>query len=241
LPEERSDRGENTETDSPPEETRADALHRGIRATAGSVPVVGAAAVEVFEEFFPSPINRRTREWLESLASRVRQLEQAHPEISIDELARNPAFQTLVIRSTEVAIRNHQAGKLEALRNAVLNAVLSENIDDAQTEMYMALVDRLTPWHLKILDLFNNPIAWESRNQRNLPRNMMGGREITLLAAFPELEGRRTFYDQIIRDLYSNGLLATDSIRTVVTQAGLLQSITTESGKQFLRFITAPA
>lgn len=239
MDEEPSDRGEDDKVDSAPEETRGDAVHRGIRAAIGSVPVVGAAGVEVFEGFFPSPINRRTREWLESLAVRIRRLEESHPEIVLQNLVRSPAFETLVIRSTDVAIRNHQEEKLAALRNAVVNAVVSGNMDDAQTEMYLALVDRLTPWHLRILDLFNDPIAWESRNHGNLPRNMMGGREITLLAAFPELEGQRVLYDQIIRDLYSSGLIGTDSIRGMVTNAGLLQSITTDAGKQFLRFITS--
>jgi len=67
----------------------------------------------------------------------------------------------------------------------------------------------------------------------------MGGTASVLEFAIPELKGRRKFYDQIVKELYSDGLLNSDTfLHTTMTDQGMFASRTTEMGKQFLEFIS---
>ena len=55
------------------------------------------------------------------------------------------------------------------------------------------------------------------------------------------LQARRDLYDQVWRELHSNGLTNTDSLHSTMSGAGLAGSRTTQLGKQFLEFIQEPA
>jgi hypothetical protein len=106
--------------------------------------------------------------------------------------------------------------------------------------MFLQFVDNFTSWHLRILKFFDDPQEWGKQHSVKFQELMAGALTNILNDAFPELGGRREFYDQVVRDLNTRGLLGIDSLHTTMTGRGLFGSRTTDLGKQFLKFIISP-
>lgn len=219
--------------------TNGDVVYTIAKAGISSIPIVGSAASEIFSAILTPPLTKRREKWLNEIAERLQELEEKTPEFKIESLSENDMFITCISQATQSAIRNHQQEKLIALRNTVLNAAITSSIDNIQL-MFIQFIDALTPWHLKVLDLFNNPLEWFNRNNVPTPNIFMGAPAQILELAFNDLKGRRPFYDQIVKDLYSRGLMNTDSLHITMTGSGIIASRTSEMGKMFIGYITSP-
>ena len=106
--------------------------------------------------------------------------------------------------------------------------------------MFLQYVDAFTPWHLAVLRYLQDPRGWMEMHQISLDDVLAGSRATGLERALPELKGRREFYDQVVRDLHARGLLKTDTLYGMVTAQGMLQSLISTTGEDFLKFITSP-
>lgn len=220
--------------------SKGDIAYTTAKAGLSMIPVLGGVAAEIFSTIITPPISRRRDEWLIKIANGLEELQSEFSEFDITALSQNETFITTVMHATHAAIKNHHEEKLEALKNAVLNSAISINIDDNVQLFFINYIDSLTPWHLKILDFMKNPAFWfESRNKK-LPNIYMGAISSALEDAFHELKGNRTFYDLIIKDLFSQGLINTESIHTMMTGSGVFAPRTTELGNQFIQYITTP-
>jgi hypothetical protein len=224
----------------PPVESTGDHLHMLARAGISSVPVVGSPAVELFNTIIAPPIRKRQQEWMESVAQGLRRLEEKHKCV-VDELKNNDAFIDTVMQAWQAAARTAKQEKRQALRNAVLNSAGPHPPDDAKQQMFVNLVDTLTVWHLRILDLFADPSTWLSAHGKTMPQWSTGGSlSQVLTAAFPELQGQREFYDIVGKDLYQRGLLNTDGFHSMLSGQGALAKRTTAFGDEFAAFISDP-
>jgi hypothetical protein len=145
------------------------------------------------------------------------------------------------MQASQIALRNHQQGKLDALRNAVLNAALPNSPQEDEQMIFLRLIDQLTPWHLRVLSVLDDPVRWMERHGVANPGWGMGGTSMVLEQCIPELRGQRDTYDQIVRDLQSEGLLAQGQfLHVTMTGGGTVASRTTDRGKRLIRFITSP-
>jgi len=107
--------------------------------------------------------------------------------------------------------------------------------------MFLGWVDQFTEWHLVLLDLLVDPADWQRRYGRSLQvSSMMGNRARMVERAFPELEGRRDFYDQLVRDLHARGLLGTESLHGTLSAGGELQPLGTDLARRFLAYLSPP-
>lgn len=211
------------------------------RAVVSVIPAAGGPLQVAFENIFSSPIEKRKEAWLEQLAGVVEEVQQRIADISPEKLAANEAFVTVAMQASQVAIRNHQQVKLEALRNVVLNSALPNPPQEDEQMIFLRLIDQLTPWHLRVLALLDDPLRWMGRNGVQNPGWGMGGPSTVLEHCLPDLRGQRETYDQIVRDLQSEGLLGQGQFMHVtMTGGGMVASRTTERGKRFIKFITAP-
>jgi hypothetical protein len=223
----------------PPKEDYGDHLHTLAHAGIASVPLIGGAAVELFNTIIAPPIIKRRNEWMEEVAERLQRLADEN-RIRLDDLKDQPVFIDSVLQATQAAIRSHQQTKREALRNAVLNAALPGSPDSSTQLMFISFVDRFTEWHIRILALFSDPPGWAQKHGTAFPEIMAGGLSHILFHAFPELKDREPFYRQLWTDLNASGLINTPSIGGTMTWSGLLAKRTTSFGDQFLRFISEP-
>ena len=223
-----------------PKKSKGDVVHKAAKIVLSGIPWVGGPVAELFNTVIAPPIAKRRDKWLESIYKGLKMLEEKVKGFSIESLAENEMFITTVMHATQVAIRNHQKEKLEALRNAVLNAASSNAPEEDIQLMFLNFVDILTPWHLRILKFFDSPKQWGQDHNISFPERLFGGLSHVLMDAFPELKGQRDFYDQVFKDLYSRGLMNTESLDVTMSATGLYEPRTTSLGKQFIKFITSP-
>lgn len=225
----------------PTKKSAGDVAREVGRAVVSLIPAAGGPLQVVFENFFSSPIERRKEAWLQQLAEVVKEVEGRVAELTPEKLVQNEAFVTVTMQASQIALRNHQQAKLEALRNAVLNAALPNPPEEDEQMIFLRLIDQLTPWHLKVLSVLDEPVQWMARHSvANLGWGT-GGPSAVLEHCLPELRGQRETYDQIARDLQAEGLLGQGQfLHVTMTGGGMVGSRTTDRGKRFIRFITSP-
>jgi hypothetical protein len=224
----------------PPKATAGDTLHLLARAGLQMVPVVGGPAAEFFAALVQPPLARRQRAWCEAIGEALSRLESER-RVPLDDLADDPIFIDAVMHASQAALRTSQEEKLTALRNAVINAALPGRPEAALQAMFISWIGEFTEWHVRLLRLFDDPGAWFRDHQKAIPNLSTGALSDVLEAAYPELTGRRDFYDQVWRELNARGLVSTDGLHTGMTGSGLSASRTSELGKQFMSFVRAPA
>jgi hypothetical protein len=238
-----------------------DYVHAGVRAGLSLAPVLGGPILaEFLSMVIAPPLEQRRDAWLVEICTRLKKIEEVVEGFKIEKLVQNQNFISTLLYATQIAMRTHQQEKLEALRNAVINSAIRSNVDENLQLMFLNLVDRYTPWHLVILQFLDNPHQYgESHGIKYPNRTSFDNLGTIIELTFPELNKKQEFYDQIVKEMISNGLLQRptkpnpyESGERKVTEInlggflqpgnilgqGMFASRTTEMGKQFLVFIT---
>ena len=223
-----------------PQATVADHAHSTGRAIVGSIPGVGAAAAELFNTVIQPPLELRRNKWLDEIAESLDKLEKTVESFEIKSLVSNEQFVSAILHASQAALRTHQNEKREALRNAVLNVALEIFIDDDLQMIFLQMIDTLTPWHLRILKYFRDPEKHFQASASTRKQLLAGAPANALEQAFPELQNRRGFYDQVVKDLYARGLVSIESLHVMMTPSGVYAARTTGTGNQFLDFVASP-
>ena len=223
----------------PSNKTVGDAAHEISKAVLSVVPAAGGPLVALFENIFTAPLNKRKQEWFEELAGVVTEIQDKLISMTPEKLSQNEMFITAALQASQIAIRNHKKEKIEALRNALFNSVQPTAPGEDKQLIFLRLIDELTPWHLRLLGLLNNPRKWMEKNGINNPEWGMGAVSTVIEHCLPELRGNRDFYDQLIRDLQTGGLFGQGNyVHLTMTGIGMLESRTSPMGKEFISFIS---
>ncbi len=219
-----------------PTPSAGDKGHAVVRAGLGAIPFFGQSAIEVFTEVITPPIERRRDEWMRHVGEMLKGLSEER-KIDLDELQKNDSFIDLLMNASHTAMRNSNKEKREALKNAVQNTALGQAPEEALQQMFIRWIDEFTVWHLRLLKLFQNPKAWAERNNHKFPSLYSAGLDSILESAYPELEQKRSFYDQVWSELDQRGLVNTNALHTGMTERGLYSCRASDMGKEFLSFI----
>lgn len=230
---------ENENKYKPPKAGPGDAGYAIIKAGISIIPIAGAPASELLGLIVSPPLEKRRSEWIERVGAGLRDLEQKMGVV-LEELQNNDKFIDAAMDATQIALRTSQIEKLEALRNALLNAALPISIDDSIQKMFFSFIDIFTVFHIKILELFQNTSKWFIKHGLPYPNIVSGALSHILENALPILKNKRDFYDQIWKDLYLRGLVSTDSLHGMMTLQGIMTKRTTDIGDSFLSFISNP-
>ncbi|MGB7296678.1 MAG: hypothetical protein WBC70_13925 [Candidatus Aminicenantales bacterium] len=220
-----------------PHISKGDIAHAATKGILSEIPLAGGLASEIFNLVIAPPLAKRRDKWMESIAEGLKDLESKIEGFKIEYLVGNDSFITTVMHASQTALKNHQEEKLNALRNAVLNAAIPSAPEEDLQLMFLSFVDTLTSWHIRILKYFDDPKRWGKEQNIKFHELEFGAPAHALEDAFPELKGKRAFYDLIIRDLYSRGLMSIESLRTTMTKQGIFASRTTDIGERFIAFI----
>jgi hypothetical protein len=226
------------ETTPPGNSTGREIIERAAEAALGSVPVIGAALAVTFVTTLGWRLEERRQKWFTELAEGVEELRQRMDGLSVEALAGNDVVTDAVVMATRTVEHTHQAEKIQALRNAVLNSV-APGAPDADTQaVILTLVDRFTPSHLRLVTLWDDPPAWFASRGLPLPEaGMITSRTVTVEAGLPEMRGRKDFYLLIADELRTVGMLIA-SLTGSVQPPSLMSRLTTDFGRQFVRFIS---
>jgi hypothetical protein len=117
-------------------------------------------------------------------------VEQKVEGFGVESLKDNEAFISTVVTACQAAIRTHEQEKLEALRNAVLNVAQGSGLTADQVAIFLGLIERYTPWHLRILRLFQSPLSLAAAKGIRPENFYMGSRTQLLETYYPELRGQ---------------------------------------------------
>lgn len=227
------------ETTPPSRSTGREIVERITEAALGSVPIVGSALAVTFVTALGWRLEERREKWFTQLAEGLEELrKRVDGGLDLEALIDDDRFTDAVVSATRTVEHTHQAEKIEALRNAVLNSAVTGAPDADTQAILLNLVDRLTASHLRMLTLWDDPQAWFVSHGLAWPASS-GSRALTVEAAMPEMQGRRDFTMLIASELKAAGLLAADLAGTASAH-GMMQRLTTHFGRQLVRFISPP-
>jgi hypothetical protein len=221
-----------------PRETLSDIRHQAVR-TAVDVLTVGLGTL-IFDNLVTPPIERRRDSWREEVGQRIQQLEGAG-QVSIEALIQDEQFATTLLQASAVAIRTHEKEKINALRNAVLNAALPEPPAESIQQMFIAWIDGFTTWHLRLARFFQDPKAAFLALGKTPPIiAIVGNIPAVVQLLYPELGRRQDFAELVANDLHNKKII--EMPRYVFTGGadGIYCKRTTSLGDQLLGFISAP-
>lgn len=216
-----------------------DAAHTAAKAVLSLIPWAGGSAAEIFGAIVTPPLQKRRDKLIEDVVTGLEELRAKRPELDWDELLKSDKFITATLHATQAALKNHQEEKLEALRNSILNAAIGTSLDEDVQLVFLRYIDELTPWHLRLLDYFQDPAAWLKEHGIKVPEMLFGGLTVGVHAAFPELKKQGELYKQLVSDLQARGLLEGFSDGTMSPQ-GIFASRISDFGRRFMSFIRSP-
>jgi len=131
---------------SPPKPTTGDSARNLTRAVLS--PISGAD--ELLSYIWKQPFDKRLEVWREVVANALRQLESKQG-VDLSRIHLNDDFISVFIQASAIAVRSHQAEKIDALKNAILNAALPGHTKVDFYFIFVRYIDELTPIHLKLL------------------------------------------------------------------------------------------
>lgn len=199
----------------------------------GGAPGAGAAVVGELFGLLRSPLDQRRQEWFEDVAQKLRVLEDRIDGLE-QRLAGNPVFLTIILQATQAALRNHDDDKRVALRNAVLNAAVSSTVEPHMQEIFIRLIDELTPLHLRLLRYLSDPHPKPGYPPGQWPA---GG---VFNERFPELAKDWDLAELLVRTLNAHHLIKYTTAVEAEDHYKLGESATTGLGKSFLAYLEEP-
>ena len=220
-----------------PKQNKEDLAYTIAKVGISILPVVGGPAAEIFSAVVTPPIVKRRDEWIESLVIRLEEMEERVKGFKLEDLSANEEFISAVSHATVSAARTHQKEKLDALRNAVLNVALKNEINYELQQIFLNYIDYFTPLHIRLLTYFSTPKNWCKKGWEAVPSL----KQVMILTeydvAFPELKHYKNFINQLVEDIINRGLL---SIREENDEEGIYNFKTSSLGNLFLAFINSP-
>jgi hypothetical protein len=219
-------------------EPDSEKVNRLARIGISALPVVGGPLVEIFNSVLESPLNKRRTETMIRIGEVMNELIEKGV-VTEEGLRENEAFISTVAEVCSISLRNHEAEKLDALRNAVKNSALPSCPSDDYRQLFLGFVDACTVTHIKLLHLFRDPRAWIAKQGREVPANWyMGGLTQVIEYSIPELINQSTLYTPIWKDLYQRGLVTTDSLGTTMGVDSMLAGRATPLGTKLIEFLS---
>lgn len=221
-----------------------DIAHTVVKAGLSAIPIIGGPVSELLSLVVTPSLVKRRDKWIESIAKALKELERHIEDFKIENLRENDSFVSAVMYASGVAIRNHQVEKLEALKNAVLNAAIPNAPEEDYQLMFFNFVDSLTEGHLRMLKILDDYRAQQPGNRSSGVQiefvNKSNEKTVSAQKVLPDLGVRQEFYGQVLKDLQRRGLLEFD----MAYESHFLQKIVcaqpTDLGKQLLAFINSP-
>jgi hypothetical protein len=230
--------GEPPEPGKFPGRSRAELGVQLVKATVSAIPVFGGPGAELLDIVIgPSLVKRRDR-WIEELGEIVEELRRRLDGFDPHDLEGNEVFVSTVLATTILALKTHEDEKLRSFRNAVLNSVLPGAPDGYEQMTFLRLVDEVTPLHVHMLMLLDNPMKWYSIHDIPVPNIGAGGLLTTIELGMPNLAANPEAIIQIVSDLQTRGLTIDFNLKGVISGTSLWVSRSSHLGQNFLAFIS---
>lgn len=207
-----------------------------IEAIAAAVPFAGGVLAVKYAQAFRRADERRYHQWQQQVEDALDAMAQRNDGLDVDALFANDDFIDAIATATRIAEKSAAQLKRAALQNVLFNVGLHNSLEADKRAIYLRYIDELTPSHLALLRLADDPPGWFSRRDRPWPGGNLIG---VVIAAFPAWSGDEDFIDTLAGDLASRGL-ADLPLRTMMTPSGVMAQRTKPKGREFMEFISGP-
>jgi len=206
-----------------------------ITKIAKTVIPFGETASTFYEEIIRSQLGRRGLQFLQSVLDHLFAIAEKDLTISVESLLSNPDFAAFVMTTTQAAILTSNEEKLDALRNAILNFATGVDVGEDQRSVFLRAISDLTPTHIRILKVIQNPKKWLTENSI-LCASDKPSMEEAMRLTFPDFDERRHFYEFLHAELGSRGF-AEGRIHAGAFPDKPDEKATTKLGDELLEFI----
>lgn len=175
---------------------------------------------------------KKRREKWEALVEQ----EIASLKTSIEELSDNENFATMIVKTTELAMKTSKEEKLKYLASA-LKGSISTNLSEDKMIIFMALLEKYTVSHIRLLSFFRDPKEYigieiePCGNKKDRYDYEKKHKDYFLLMHKNIVE----IFDKCYEDLYSDGMISEDSRSS--GNGAVSKKITTILGEEFLMLI----
>ncbi len=210
----------------------SDTAHLGARMAIAAIPLVGGPALELFNAVIAPPLLRRRDAFLNVVIDRLNRLEQ-EPPIKYEQLAEIEEFVSTVVQACRIAVQNHEQEKIDALRNAALNAAVGLSPVEWKRALFLNFVEVFTVPHLSVLKALADSDAAVPR--RTAVENAVPNIARHAAKLVPALSAQPKIAELIVEDLCRKGLLFWNEIY-ISRDAKQVSQL----GSEFLRFISEP-
>jgi hypothetical protein len=95
-----------------PTQSKGDVAHSVAKAGLAVIPVLGGAAVELFQNVVQPPLEKRRAAWMAQVGEKLQELEEKGLDLNV--LQENEQFISAVMYASQLAIRTHNEEKLKA-------------------------------------------------------------------------------------------------------------------------------
>jgi hypothetical protein len=211
-----------------------------IRAAVDAIPIVGGSLSTLIEQMIPE---WRFKRLLTFVAELSVDIEACKDRIRLDYLSKEQ-FGFLFEQTFRAVLENYQVEKLEALRNILVNSMVSSDVNQEMKEYMLGLVGRLGSLHMRFVSLLEDPPDYyRSHEVEDNSSQLVGG------SIMQELRKCfMTMTDDTIRavwnDLYNYALVNTEArnLGAMISARGsrALEGRLTEFGRIFVRFVRSP-
>ncbi len=208
-----------------------------VKSVVGFVPWVGSALAELVG--LQDPLAKRKEAFYKDVCDAINELRRRYA-VSSHDLWTNEAFVSCVVQAGQIALRNHQAEKRSALRNALVS-VASPTQSEDEAFQFLRYIDELTVSHVRILrTIAENAAAFEhcqsfERAYEQYASGHGGLDRFTFRAYLKDMNARGLVYSDDLEDLseFESGVL-----RIVASTADRKPVSATGLGRKFLDFIS---
>lgn len=195
-------------------------LSKGVLSLIPSASVFLAAVDEIRK----GVLQRKHEQWMKEMGERIKALED---EVR-NKLGDNEMFATTLLRATQLAITSKEE-KMTYLANAVKYSA-ENDIEEDYLIIFLNCIERYTVSHIQLLEFCRNPQEKVGETTKTMSSVMTLYREYA-----PNLPNG--IEKVIIRDLFADGFIDTDSLTSTSSIHGCLSKKTTPFGDKFLDFI----
>jgi hypothetical protein len=213
----------------PTKRTTGDLAHWITKIGLSAIPHFGGPAVEVFQYLKESPLERRRDSFIQQLGERFVELEAKG--IKLENLQQNEQFISAVLQVTQTALRTHQADKLAALRNVLVNLAQGQTVEETLLHILLSHIDTLSEMHLRTLKVLQAPTIPPEWNEDG---DMHSFSEL-IIHNIPELR-ESSISSQLLVDLNARGLIGIE-FNTGVRARDVTNRVTS-IGESLIRLIT---
>ena len=182
----------------------------------------GTFLVSLIDEMQNGIYREKLDSWKDEVEQRLQKLEE---DIK-DNLAKNNVFSSVLLISGQMALKTNKA-KTVLLANAVANSATTQ-LSEERIIILLNCIEKYTLQHIRLLRFLQNPADYN-------PKELLMGSTMSLFyECFPNTD--KNIDNIVVRDLYADGMINTDSLNVTITWQDCIAKKTTQLGDDMISF-----